>query len=213
MPRHRDSRAWCLPPGNPQSGCRERHNPSILPRPVAATSSGSQGSHIPYPGHLLPAHHPYPWSPAFPEGPEATFLHPSLALPKSCHGPHCLQAGALGPQCPACQRLPPRPASSPSPPPILTSTRLLALLSTFTPACPSAPPPCRANSGFKPGTFSLHQALKEPSKPPDGVRGPSWESQDHPECISVQPRPLFGSLFSCVTPVGRGPCPSLHTRV
>lgn len=148
MPRHRDSRAWCLPPGNPQPGCRERHNPSILPRPVAATSSGSQGSHLPYPGHLLPAHHPYPWSPAFPEGPEATFLHPSLALPKSCHGPHCLQARALGPQCPACQRLPPRPASSPSPPPILTSTRLLTLLSTFTPACPSAPPPCRANSSF-----------------------------------------------------------------
>lgn len=57
------------------------------------------------------------------------------------------------------------------------------------------PTPLQGSLQLLSKAFSLHRHLKETSEPLDGVRGPSWESQEQPEYISIQPRPLFGCFL------------------
>lgn len=73
------------------------------------------------PRHLLPAEPPLSWSPVFPEEPETTFQHPSLALLKSFHWSRCLPAHAHCPQHPALTASPTL-SSSPSAPSALTAS-------------------------------------------------------------------------------------------
>lgn len=157
------------------------------------------------PWHLLPAEPPHSWSPAFPDGPETTFLHPSLALLKSFHWPHCLQAEARCPQCPALTASPARlhlPLHHHPSQPLTQSSTWLPRppwrkgLGLYSCSSLSRRPLRRVNS-----SASFKSPLQHHLSQGNLLQTTRWGQRAllgaprQPEYIALQPRPFSGELF------------------
>lgn len=176
------------------------------------------------PWHLLLAEPPHSWSPALPDGPETTFLHPSVAPLKSFHWPRCLQAEARCPQCPALTASPAHlhlPLHHRPSQPLTQS-------STWLPR-----PPWRKGSGLYSCSFLSRRPLRRVNssasfKSPlqhhlsqgNLLQTTRWGQRTllgAPDNLSISlyspDHFLVNYLFSRVAPLGQGPCPPLHVLV
>lgn len=147
------------------------------PRPVSSPSSVSPRQPF-HPRLLSPAQRPHSWSQPF----QMDLKPPShiWAWP----WPHCPP--------PKVTVLSAQPCQHPPPPVIQSVAGSLTPPHAVTPAPPSAPTPCRADSQVSSKSPLHHRPPKTFSDLPDGFRGPSWGPQRQPGFVSTQPRPLFG---------------------